>query len=81
MIARIGVDQYPFSGNSLGAVAGNAVAMGEMATLRTVELDLAVFAEAGGDLTERPRRPGIRKIERTDAEWVKSRRYTIYRVQ
>ena len=47
--AGIGVDEDPFGGESLRAVAGDCIAVVEMTMLARVELDLAVVVEAGGD--------------------------------
>jgi hypothetical protein len=47
--AGIGVDENAVGGESLRTVAGNGVAVVEMAMLAGVELDLAIVVEAGGD--------------------------------
>ena len=49
MDAGVGVDEDALGGESLGAVAGDGIAVVEMAMLAGVELDLAVIVEAGGN--------------------------------
>ena len=46
--AGIGVDEDALGGEALGAVAGDGVAVVEVAMLAGVELDLAIVVEAGG---------------------------------
>ena len=47
--AGIGVDEDAFGCESLGAVAGDGVAVVEMSMVTGVELDLPVVVEAGGE--------------------------------
>ncbi len=47
--AGVGVDKDAFGGESLGAVAGDGVAVVEMTMLAWVELDLAIVGEARGE--------------------------------
>ena len=47
--AGVGVDEDAFSGESLGAMAGDGVAVVEMTMLAWVELDLAIVGEVGGE--------------------------------
>jgi len=49
MYAGVGVDQNSFGRESLGAVAGDCVAVIEVAVVGGVEFDLPVVVEAGGD--------------------------------
>jgi hypothetical protein len=42
--ARIGVNENPFGGESLGAVTGDGIAVVEMTMLAGVELDPAVLS-------------------------------------
>ena len=48
MDAGIGVNENAFGGEPLGTVAGNSIAVIEMAVLAGVEFDLAVVAEVHG---------------------------------
>ena len=47
--AGVGIDQNAFRGETLGTVAGNSVAVVEMAMLFGIEFDLPVIVEAGRD--------------------------------
>ena len=47
--AGIGVDENALGGETLGAVAGDGIAVVEVAMLAGVEFDLAVVVEAGGN--------------------------------
>ena len=51
--ACIGVHQDALGGEALGAMAGDGVAMIEMAMLTGIEFDLPVVVETGGDLAIR----------------------------
>ena len=49
--AGVGVDEDALGGEALGAVAGDGIAVVEVAMLFGVELNLAVVVEAGGNAT------------------------------
>ncbi len=53
MDAGIGVHEDALGGEALGAVAGDGVAVIEMAVFSGVEFDFAVVVEAGGNATVR----------------------------
>ena len=49
MNARVGVNEDTLGGESLGTVAGNGVAVIEVAMVGCVEFDMAVVVETSGD--------------------------------